>query len=256
MTRESLDLYLADPDDLLNEELAQACMPLLTEDELQRWRAFKFDRHRREFLATRVLVRTALSQHHPIAARAWRFQRNPYGKPAIDPPCGLRFNLSNSLGLVACLIADGLEVGVDVESYDRSTQVAELAPTVFSPQERAQLDALNASDQLDRALSLWTLKESYIKARGMGLALPLEKFSFLFDFAGQIRLELDPSLGDNSARWSFCLLDRAGHRIALMAEAATPPHLQTWQAQPLLSPPTRLPSAGERWFQTVPTESR
>jgi hypothetical protein len=54
----------------------------------------------------------------------------------------------------------------------------------------------------------------------MGLSLPLDKFSFVFGERGGISLVIDPSLGDDSMRWQFCLLNHNGHRVALMIECA------------------------------------
>jgi 4'-phosphopantetheinyl transferase len=146
------------------------------------------------------------------------------------------------------LIGDSGEVGLDVESYERAEEIAELAPEVFSPVELAQLEALRGPDRLDRALSLWTLKEAYIKARGIGLSLPLQRFSFVFGGVEGLRLELDPCLGDEAARWRFCLLEHAGHRVALMVEQMTTPALQLWEARPLLSTPTRRADDQQPWF--------
>ena len=253
MDNDPLYLWCAHPE----EVLAEACAPLLSEDERALWRTFRFDRHRREYLTTRALARTALSHYHPLAPEAWRFQKNSYGKPTVDPNCGLRFNLSNSPRLVVCLIARGVEVGVDAEPIERAEKIAELAPEVFSSLELAQLEALPGPEKLDRALSLWTLKEAYIKSRGVGLSLPLNKFSFLFGGVEGIRLELDPCLGnEDGRRWQFCLIEHSGHRIALMAERATVPELQVWDARPLLAPPTRLAAVGELWFPASPVSSR
>ena len=197
-------------------------------------------------------MRTALSQYHPLVPEAWRFQLGPYGKPTVDPDCNLRFSLSNSPGLVVCLIAQGAEVGVDVEPYERAGEIAEIASGVFSPLELAQIEVLDHRQILDRALSLWTLKEAYVKARSMGLSLPLNKFSFLFGGADGIRLELDPCLCDEPGRlWRFCLVEHAGHRIALMVGQATVSELQLWEARPLLAPTTRLPAGEVPWFPTM-----
>ena len=253
--KEPLYLWCAYPEDVLTDEATEACALLLSEDERARWQTFRFGRHRREYLTTRALVRTALSHHHPLAPEAWRFQSNAYGKPTAEPECGLLFNLSNSPGLVVCLIAHGAEVGVDVEPYERAEKIAGLAPEVFSPLEMAQFEALRGREKLERALSLWTLKEAYVKARGMGLSLPMNKASFLFGGADRIRLELDPSLRDEpERRWQFCLLDQDRHRIALMAERESVPELQMWEARPLLAPPTRLPGGTEQWFPLQPAE--
>jgi len=251
MDKEPLSLWCAYPDDLLTDRAEQACAQLLSEDEHARWQAFKFDRHAREYLATHALARTALAHYRPLAPQDWRFTLNSYGKPIAEPECGLRFNLSNSPGLVVCLIARGAEVGVDAEPCERAGEIAELAPDVFSPLELAQLEALRGQEKLDRVLRLWTLKEAYIKARGMGLTLPLKKFSFLFGGAEGIRLELDRDVDDKPGRWRFCLLEHAGHRIALMAGQAAAPELQIWEARPLSAPPARLAAGGELWFPQV-----
>jgi 4'-phosphopantetheinyl transferase len=87
---------------------------------------------------------------------------------------------------------------------------------------------------------LWTLKESYIKARGMGLAIPLDKFAFVFGGAEQVRLEVDESLNDREDRWQFCLLDHAGHRIAVMAERRAGYELKVWEAHPIPEPALRV----------------
>ena len=241
----------------MTEAVAQACAPLLSEDERALWQTFRFDRHRREYLTTRVLVRTALSHYYPMPLKPGAFKRTLTASPPSTPDCGLRFNLSNSPGLVVCLIAQGAEVGVDAEPIERAEKIAELAPEVLSPLELAQLEALRGPERLDRILSLWTLKEAYIKARGMGLSLPLSKVSFLFGGVEGIRLELDSALStEPGSRWQFCLVEHAGHRIALMADRAAVPELQVWEARPLLAPPRRLAAVEEPWFPSSTVSSR
>jgi 4'-phosphopantetheinyl transferase len=255
MAEDSFHLWCAFPDDLLNEEAADACARLLSGDERARWQRFRFDEHRREYLATHALARIALSHYHPMAPGAWRFSSNKFGKPAIDPECGLRFNLSNSLGLVVCLISEGSEVGVDVEPRTRAGSIAEVGPRMFSQKEQAQLEALPDEARPERALHLWTLKEAYIKARGMGLALPLNEFSFVFQKGGLIQMEIDPSLGDEPERWRFCLLDHAGHCIALMVESRGEPELNVWEVRFPFCAPRQLDPGGRKWhpqLQSVP----
>ena len=82
----------------------------------------------------------------------------------------------------------------------------------------------------------------------MGLALPLDKFSFLFGGDEGIRLEIDPSLADKAERWRFCQLDHAGHRIAAMVERATAGELEVLEARPLLAPPVRVCTGAVRWY--------
>jgi 4'-phosphopantetheinyl transferase len=244
----AVQLWLAYPGDLESEGVEQACAAALSGGERERAARFRFEQNRREYLATQALARAALSHSHPLPPEAWRFPTNPYGKPAAEPECGLRFNLSNCAGLAVCLVAREAEVGVDVEAHARADEIAALAPEVFSRREQEQLHALRGADRADRALSLWTLKEAYIKARGMGLKLPLGKLSFLFSGAEQIRLEIDRELEDAADRWRLFLLDHAGHRIAGVVERADNPALEVWEARPPLGRATRLPDANVRWF--------
>ena len=237
MEKDTLHLWYAYPDDLLNYESSQACLRLLSWDEVARYNKFKFDRHRREYLATHTLARTALSHHSGTPPEALRFQIGPNGKPSLDPECGLRFNLSNSVGLVICLVGVGGDLGVDLEPHARAQSIRETAPRVFSPLELAQFNDLPADKQLQRCLQLWTLKEAYIKARGLGFKLPLTRFSFVFDEADRIQLQLEPILNDHAARWRFCVLDHAEHCIALMLDGITSPQLHVWEARPPFATP-------------------
>ncbi len=248
MDKERLYLWFGYPDDVVDEAARESCALLLSEDERARWQTFRFDNSRREYLTSRALMRFALSQYQSLAPEAWRFQVNAYGKPSPEPECGLRFNLSNSPGLVVCLVSHGVEVGVDLEPYERAAEIAQLSGTVFSPLELSQFEELHGTEKTDRALSLWTLKESYIKARGMGLSLPLNKISFLFGGAAGIRLELD----DEAERWRFCLLDYAGHRIALAVKRADAFDLQFFETRPPLAAAIRILRETEVWYPLQP----
>jgi 4'-phosphopantetheinyl transferase len=187
-----------------SEDLA-AYEGLMTSEELERSRRFLFARDRRLFLATRALVRTVLSRYVSVPSQDWRFAVGEHGKPHIShPPCTprLHFNLSNTPGLIACGVSVAHEhVGVDVEALDRPGQLLDFAEASLSPFEARALRALPASEQQERFLFYWTLKESYIKARGLGLALPLDAFSFLLDEGNDIGIVFEPRLCDDAARW-------------------------------------------------------
>lgn len=248
MQEQPLYLWCAYPEDASNEAVVQWRTTLLSEEEWTRSQTFRFDRHRREYLTTRALARIALSHYCSVAPEAWHFELNTYGKPSVSPNCGLRFNLSNCPGLVVCLIAQGAEVGVDAEPYERAGKIAELGATIFSPQEINQLAALRDAERLDRALSLWTLKEAYIKVRGKGLTLPLNKISFVF--GGGIHLQLDRRVDDEPRQsLRFSLLDHASHRIALMTELTVDPKLQLWETRPILAPALKVPVDDVHWYR-------
>ena len=73
-----------------------------------------------------------------------------------------------------------------------------------------------ASQQRRAFFDYWTLKEAYIKARGKGLAIPLDKFAFVLRSGEPIRMECHAELCDEPADWQFMQLDlSARHRLAL-----------------------------------------
>jgi 4'-phosphopantetheinyl transferase len=86
------------------------------------------------------------------------------------------------------------------------------------------LRALPPRQQLDRFVSLWTLKESYVKARGFGLSAPLDAFAF--EVNGDIimiRFDYD-RLADDPAAWQFALIaDDRRSLIALGADTGGAP---------------------------------
>lgn len=221
--RQAVHLWVVSPEALNDASLAEGHR-LMTDEERARQRAFVFERNRREYLATRGLVRTVLSRYRDVAREAWAFRRNEYGRPELEPPCGLRFNLTNHPQLVACAVRRGeLEIGCDVEPLERGPQVLDIADTVFSPRELADLRALPAAAQPDRAVALWTLKEAYIKARSMGMSLPLKEFSFeLAPDAPGPRISFTAEIDDDPARWAFTMIDLDGYRLALAVERPLP----------------------------------
>src|SRR4029078_6585429 len=95
------------------------------------------------------------------------------------------------------------DVGVDVEDRTRKGETVQIADRFFSPVEVAALRALPEERQRERFFDYWTLKEAYIKARGMGLAIPLDQFSFLLEPDMPIRIAFDPRLADDPLAWQF-----------------------------------------------------
>jgi len=205
------------PDGIRDEKLLRAYDELLAEDERKKRDRFRFEKDQHSCLVTRALVRTVLSKYTDVTPGAWRFVTNEYGRPEIDEPVDarwLKFNLSHTNGLIALIVARDREVGVDVEDRERRGRLLNVADRYFSPSEVEALRALPEGEQLDRFFLYWTLKESYIKARGMGLAIPLSQFSFAI--ASHISIAFDAKLDDDPDRWQFTAMS-VGRRHALAA---------------------------------------
>ena len=178
----TFDLWFVRPEEVQGPVLLERFRALLTTEERARNQRFRQERHRHQDLVTRALVRHVLSQYatdlHPAE---WIFSENHHGKPAIAGPAGaprLSFNLSHTDGMLLCGVTQHHPVGVDVERIDRKTDVGAIADRFFSESEVNALLTLPEHAQTQRFFDYWTLKEAYIKARGLGLALPLGDFSF------------------------------------------------------------------------------
>jgi 4'-phosphopantetheinyl transferase len=195
-------LWWVRPEDF---QASPAALALLNAEERQQQQRYIPPAKRHEYLVTRVLVRSVLGEALAIAPAALQFVHNEWGRPALAPGSSsvpLHFNISHTEGLVVCLVSTTPEGGVDTELLSRAPRLLALAPNVFAPKELSDLAALSVDQQAQRAVLLWTLKESYIKARGMGLALPLDGFAFRFS-GDRISLEVEPALNDDGGHWQF-----------------------------------------------------
>ena len=195
---------------LLTEKIAThthpAFVPLLVGSELEKHHRLKLEKVRTEHLLTRALCRLTLSKYFDVLPTAWCFERNAWGRPRIthhDGLAGFDFNLSHTQGLITCLITRNIEAGVDVENLARRGETVAIAKHYFAPSEVHALNQVPENQKRERFFQYWTLKESYIKARGMGLQIPLDQFSFELDIPGPIRIQFGPQIEDNPAAWQF-----------------------------------------------------
>jgi 4'-phosphopantetheinyl transferase len=216
-----VDVWLTSLSGVSNREQC-ACLQLLSEPERAQWHRFVVEDARLQYLVTRALVRTTLSRYAEVPAQTWQFETNTYGRPHISQPQALRdlrFNLSNTTGLVACAVSKDCEIGIDVENFARTVDTDALAPSVFAPHELADFRRSGSQDRRNRFFSYWTLKESYIKARGMGLSIPLD--AFWFGLGGSFPLlYVTDRCPDIPERWRFYQYAPTDEHMMAVAVAA------------------------------------
>ena len=112
----------------------------------------------------------------------------------------VKFNLSHSSGVTACALTLDHEIGVDIENYQRKIDPS-LVDRYFTSSEAEYVRKCPVEDRQAAFFDLWTLKESYIKARGMGLSLDLDKFGF--EMGRETSIYFDESLNDAPDQWKF-----------------------------------------------------
>jgi len=208
LRRGACHLWYWKPRPQLDEVGFEAGLAFLDAPEVVRYRRYLARDAAGTFLASRVFLRSVLSVYWDVKPSDWRFAANEWGRPRIATPGvpeQFDFNLSHKPGCVTCLVGYGRELGVDVEDVSvRRPQLLHLASRFFSRAETAGLEETPEERRLDRFYELWTLKESYIKARGRGLSLGLSRFAFVV--AGDsASVQFEDGFGDQPDRWDFRL---------------------------------------------------
>ncbi|TMQ62319.1 MAG: 4'-phosphopantetheinyl transferase superfamily protein [Candidatus Eisenbacteria bacterium] len=206
----------------------------LAVDERNRSARFRFQRDRRHFIVAHGVLREVLGRYLQTEPGRIGFVYQAFGKPDLGPEFGgrLKFNLSHSAGLALIAIAPESNVGVDLEYIRAQSDYAELARYFFSAAEVDQLSALPDHLYAEAFISCWTKKEAYVKARGRGLALPLQSFT--------VPLTTDPAQGpatlqaasndiDQAIRWSVHTLRPALGYIGALAIQGCGWRLSQWQ---------------------------
>lgn len=157
---------------------------LLSADETARWQRFRFAADRHLYLLSHVMLRRVLSCYADVAPAAWQFNHSTGGRPEIatgQTELPLRFNLTHTRGLAACVITQAIDCGVDAEVLTARRHAMGIAARMFAAEELAALRDLQGQAFLDYFYSCWTLREAYCKARGVGLAGCGRDFRFEHD---------------------------------------------------------------------------
>ncbi len=203
-----------------------ACRELMSPEELARAGRFLFEKDRDRYCMSHALVRSVLSEYASVDPRHWRFAHNRYGRPRIAEPAGvlpLRFNLSHTTHLLACAVTLDREIGVDVEAVRDGFGGVDIARRYFSSSEVAALDQLPKADQARGFFEYWTLKEAYLKARGMGLALPLDAFSIHLR-GDEPTISFTAAIDDDPRSWQLSLSRPSGRHVMAVAVRRPPGH--------------------------------
>ena len=194
----------------------------LEADERARAARFHFQTDRDHFVAGRGFLRALLGRYTGRAPAQLRFVYNAFGKPdlATNPGASpLRFNLAHSHGLALCAVTRTRQIGVDVERIRPDFATEEIARKFFSPNEAAKLLALPAELRSAVFFDCWTRKEAFIKARGLGMSLPLDQFEVAFapgETPALIHAQDDPQA---PSRWTMRpLAPGAGYAGAVLVE--------------------------------------
>jgi 4'-phosphopantetheinyl transferase len=189
-----IDVYFIDvnaPSDVI-EALANS----LVDTEVARANRYHFDDDRRRSIVARAATRRLLARNLDADPRALVLVEEEHGKPVLLNR-EIEFNASHSGDLVALAVTNEAPVGIDIERRRKLSDALALAQRYFSAEELDRVRA--AADDTGAFLTIWTAKESIVKATGKGIAT-----SDLRGFTVPVR---DSRLRPVMDGWSVAALD-------------------------------------------------
>ena len=249
-----VDLWVLDLDSI-DPALVDRYRGLMSADEREQERRLRFPGGPERHCCTRALARTVLSHYTGADPRDWVFTTNAYGKPGVARPAGMapRFNLSHSGRLVVCAVTLDAAVGVDVEHWREVPKAVELARRFFARPEASVVERAPPARRSREFLRFWTLKESYVKARGVGLLVPLEGFFFHLPDGGPPSIGFINPASDDPEAWQFAefrYADSYQLALAVRRPRSRPMNVSLRRTVPLcgVPDPQRLPDTPlRRW---------
>jgi 4'-phosphopantetheinyl transferase len=202
----------------------------LSQEERERAARFRHTGARAEFIVARALLRLLLGECLGRQPRSVQFSQTARGKPRLaDSEAALCFNISHSHGMALFALTGRCEVGVDVERVRPFSDEMGLADRFFTPREAAALRALDSARRLETFFRLWTRKEAYLKAQGLGLSYGLERVEVSHaedDPAHVIHINGDH---EAAAAWSLRTLAPASGYVGALAIQAHDYRLFCWR---------------------------
>ena len=218
--QQEVHVWLARPDDVTDADKLQQYQSLLSVGERERYRRFHFDRDRHHYLVAHALLRTVLSAYVDIDPSYWQFSSNQHGRPEISAPDiapPLRFNLTHTTGLVACVVTLELDCGIDVEQVSRRRNLAGIAEKMFAAGEQQALMGLDVEAYVERFFCYWTLREAYCKALGVGIANAGKDYCFVEQDSGQWEIRFDTLSNDASRHWQLATMRPTDEHVMALA---------------------------------------
>lgn len=147
---------------------------LLPTSSIKRLSSFANNKVKIQSFVGEILARYAISEHFNVPYLLSDFSFTSKGKPFLSEYKEYNFNISHSKNWLACAVSDG-NVGVDVETIKKINP--SIADRFFTESEVRFLNTLNDDNRNEMFIRFWTIKESYLKAIGKGLALELNSFN-------------------------------------------------------------------------------
>lgn len=216
------------PDEITDVVKLDGYRSMLSVEENQRQQRFYSTQDQHSYLVSHALVRKVLSMYCDVRPEQWSFTFNQHGKPEISaeilaaldcPP--IKFNLSHTAGLSACVVSHHDECGVDVENIQRKNKLLSIAGRMFAEPEMATMRNISDDEMRNKFFDYWTLREAYVKALGSGLSGSSKQFYFNIKQCNGAERVAEICFADKDIRannvWQFSLLKPSTEHVIALA---------------------------------------
>jgi 4'-phosphopantetheinyl transferase len=147
---------------------------LLSEEERDRSLKYRFLVDRNCFIVRRGMLRKILAGYLSCEPQAVKFRTGEFGKLCLaESPFSLEFSVTHSQTMALFAVTPAGAVGVDLECVQPISDLEIMLDSCLSQSERSTLETFPSALRLDHFYRLWTCKEAYLKAIGVGLDRPL-----------------------------------------------------------------------------------
>jgi len=221
--------------DMAESDLAKL-RRILSPGERARVDRFHFEADRRRSVIGRGYLRLLLGEILGSPANELKLEYDEFGKPSLTAGQGLplQFNVSHSGDVILIAITVGRAVGIDVERIRTDLDLDGIAARFFSANENKVLASLAGPARYQAFFACWTRKEAYLKARGIGLSLPLDQFDVSFLPNEEPRLLATRHDPAEAGQWRLQALEVSGGYAAALAIPSSIWKLKCWNWCPLI----------------------
>ena len=184
MEEKELKVYTINTDEFSDEAYFKACYRQLAASRREKTDGYRFLADKKLSVGAGILLDKGLREYG-LRESEVKFAYGENGKPYLPEYPQIHFNLAHSGTMALAVFAD-VEVGCDIEEV--KTAGLKLAKRFFCPGEYAYIASFSGREQDYAFYRIWTLKESFLKATGMGMRLPLDVFEFSFTQDGIVTI--------------------------------------------------------------------
>ena len=185
-------------------DLTSTQKAVLSSRETQTAEKFRDIKHQRDYMYSHIALRHILSAYLYCSPHQIPLTFNKYNKPYLKPndnPCGIEFNFSKTHGLAICALTREHRVGIDVEFIRCIKNQDSIAKQILSLKEQDNYFSSSISERKKLFFQYWTLKESFIKAIGVGFSFDIDQITFSLDDISSPSIHIQP-FPEESSLWS------------------------------------------------------